>query len=122
MKIRATSVAVVVRDRKKSAKWYRDMLGFELLANEKEHWTVIGHPKRGLQIHLCEYHDGKKGPTEEQADTGILLTVDGNFEKATGKLAKRGIEFEMPPKEMPWGWISKIRDPDGNVLWLVPEE
>lgn len=121
MKIRAKSVAVVVKDRKKSAKWYRDVLGFEILDNDKEHWTVVGRPKGGMQIHLCEYREGR-GPIGSETDTGIQLTVDGDLEKVAQKLEKRGVTFEEPPTERPWGWISKIRDPDGNILWLVPEE
>jgi uncharacterized glyoxalase superfamily protein PhnB len=120
MKIRPVSVAVVVKDRKASAKWYQEKLGFKILANDPEHWTVVGHPKGGMRLHLCEYREGK-GPTAAEADQGILLQVDKPLPKVYEKLAKRGVEFEMEPKESPWGWMSKIRDPDGNILWLEPE-
>jgi predicted enzyme related to lactoylglutathione lyase len=26
----------------------------------------------------------------------------------------------MPPKELPWGWVAKFLDPDGNEFWLNP--
>jgi len=120
MKIRPVSVALVVKDRKASAKWYHDKLGFKVLANEPEHWTVVGPPKGGMQLHLCEYREGK-GPTASEADQGIQLVVDKPLPKAHAKLVKKGVEFAMEPKELPWGWVSKIRDPDGNILWLVPE-
>ncbi len=121
MKIRPVSVAVVVKDRKKSARWYQEKLGFKQLADDDEHWTVVGYPKKGMQLHLCEAEDGQ-GPSKAETDTGILLTVDSDFAKAAAKLQKRGVAFAQPPTERPWGWVSKIRDPDGNVLWLVPEE
>ena len=119
MKIRAVSAAVAVKDRKKAAKWYRDKLGLKILEAGEEHWTVVGHPRKGMQIHLCEDPDG---PSKADRETGILLTVDGPLPKAAAKLAKRGVEFAEPPEERPWGWASKIRDPDGNVLSLYPDE
>jgi len=120
MKLRPTSVAVVVKDRKRAAKWYKEKLGLKVLADDGEHWTVVGRPKTGLQLHLCET-DGRRGPNEEEADTGILLVVDRSIPKAFKTLSKRGVDFEMEPKETPWGWSAKIRDPDGNVLWLQEE-
>jgi predicted enzyme related to lactoylglutathione lyase len=121
MKIRPVSVAVVVKDRKASAKWFKEKLGLKVLADEGEHWTVVGAPKGGMQLHLCEFRDGK-GPTAAEADAGIMLTVDKDLKKAHQKLAKKGVEFEMEPTERPWGWEAKIRDPDGNIFWLMADD
>ena len=120
MKIRPVSVAVVVKDRKRAAKWYKEKLGFKVLAEEPEHWTVVGRP-RGMQIHLCESEDGAK-PDATERDTGIQLVVDKSMAKAAKALRKAGVAFEEEPTETPWGWTSKIRDLDGNILWLAPAE
>ena len=119
MKIRPVSVAVVVKDRKRSAKWYKEKLGLKILEDEGEHWTVVGRPRSGLRIHLCEYDGGRK-PDATEADTGIALVVDRPLPKVYKALVKAGVEFETPPKEEAWGWVSRIRDPDGNLLWLFP--
>jgi len=120
MKIRPDSVAIVVKNRKRAAKWYVEHLGFKVFANEPEHWTVVGRKGSGLRIHLCE-QDGGRAPLPEETDTGILLRVDKALPKAHKALVKAGVTFELAPTEHPWGWESKIRDLDGNVLTLMPE-
>jgi len=119
MKIRPDSVAVVVKDRKRSAKWYKEALGLKVLEDDGEHWTVVGRGRSGMRIHLCEQDGGRK-PDATEADTGIQLVVDKPLPKVAKQLRKAGVSFEQEPEEMPWGWVSKIRDPDGNILWLVP--
>jgi predicted enzyme related to lactoylglutathione lyase len=121
MKIRPVSVAVIVKNRQRAAKWYVKALGLKVLENDPEHWTVVGRRGSGLRIHLCEA-EGGRGPTPEEADTGILLVVDEALPKAAKSLGKAGVKFEVPPKELEWGWFSKIRDPDGNLFTLVPKE
>lgn len=121
MKIRPVSAAIVVKDRKRAAKWYKEKLGLKVLEDDEEHWTVVGRARSGMRIHLCEYEGGRK-PDATEADTGIMLVVDKPLPKVYKALVKAGVEFESEPQEAPWGWTSKIRDPDGNILWLVPEE
>jgi catechol 2,3-dioxygenase-like lactoylglutathione lyase family enzyme len=121
MKIRPYSVAIVVKNRRRAAKWYVDKLGLKLLQDGPEHWTVVGRRGSGLRIHLCEQEDGR-GPTEHETETGILLRVDGPLVKAHKALVAAGVAFALPPKKRPWGWESRIRDPDGNLLTLMPEE
>ncbi|HTT26311.1 MAG TPA: VOC family protein [Thermoplasmata archaeon] len=121
MKIQPYSAAIVVKDRKRAAKWYSRVLGLKVLENDPEHWTVVGRKGSGLRIHLCQQDDGR-GPTSEEADTGILLLVDKPLVKAHKALVKAGVDFAVAPTERPWGWVSKIRDPDGNVFTLLPEE
>src|SRR5580692_8761621 len=98
MKIRPVSAAIVVKSRKRAAKWYVEKLGLKLLEDEPEHWTVVGRKGSGLRIHLCESEKGQ-GPTAEEADTGILLLVDKPLPKAHRALVKAGVEFAMAPKE-----------------------
>jgi catechol 2,3-dioxygenase-like lactoylglutathione lyase family enzyme len=119
MKIKPVSVAIIVKNRKRAAKWYTQKLGLKVLEDEDDHWTVVGRKAAGLRIHLCE-QDGRL-PNPEEADTGILLTVDKPLPKVRKALVKAGVEFELEPKETSAGWISRIRDPDGNLLWLVPD-
>lgn len=119
MKIRPVSVAVVVKDRNRAAKWYRQKLGLKVLADDGEHWVVVGRGRSGMRLHLCEADGGRK-PEAAEADTGILLEVDRPLPKVAKALKKAGVEFEAEPEETPWGWSAKIRDPDGNILWLQP--
>src|SRR5208337_4557738 len=51
------SVAILVHDAKRSAAWYRDKLGFEIIGSVGH--TVFVRPKgaRAILLHLCERCD-----------------------------------------------------------------
>ena len=122
MTFRAVSVAVAVSDRKKSAVWYRRVLGFRVFDADPEHWTTVGDRSGKFLLHLCELGDrpGKRPPRSEVGNTGILITTDQPFLRACAQLKRKGVRFSQPPKEFPWGWVAKFLDPDGNEFWLNP--
>jgi predicted enzyme related to lactoylglutathione lyase len=122
MPIRGVSVAVAVTDRHKSARWYVKTLDWKVIEDEPEHWTTVGDRSGRFRVHLCEVggRAGKKPPKSEVGNTGILLMVDEPFLRTCAKLKRRGVRFSMPPKQLPWGWVAKFLDPDGNELWLNP--
>jgi len=115
-------VAVVVSDRKKSAKWYVDSLGFRVFDDDPEHWTTVGDRSRRFLLHLCEVdgRTGKKPAKSDVGNTGILLVTDEPFARTCARLKRRRVRFSMPPKKLPWGWLAKFLDPDGNEFWLMP--
>lgn len=106
------SVAVVVKNGKEAAKWYRSKLGFEVKA-DGEHW-LVAKPKgsRGPVLHLCETKPLEKG------NTGILMLAD-NVQRTYEVLTKRGVKFTRKPKDSGWGEFAMFSDPDGNVFWLM---
>jgi catechol 2,3-dioxygenase-like lactoylglutathione lyase family enzyme len=121
MALRGVSVAVAVKDRKKSAKWYVKTLGFRVFDDDAEHWTTVGDRSGKFLLHLCEVSGhGKKPPKTEVGNTGILLVTDESFTRMCARLKKKRVRFSMPPKKMPWGWIARFLDPDGNEFWLNP--
>jgi catechol 2,3-dioxygenase-like lactoylglutathione lyase family enzyme len=124
MTIRAVSVAVAVSDRTKAAKWYREVLGFRVFDQDPDHWTTVGDRSGKFLFHLCEVgvRTGKKPPKAEVGNTGILLVTDEPFPHTCARLKRRRVRFSMPPKKLPWGWLAKFLDPDGNEFWLMPAE
>ncbi len=124
MTIRAISAAVVVSDRKKSARWYVSTLGFRIFDDDVEHWTTVGDRSGKFRLHLCEMggRAGKKPPKSEVGNTGILLVTNESFPATCARLKRRHVRFSMPPKKLPWGWLAKFLDPDGNEFWLMPQE
>jgi len=108
-----SSFAVVVRDEKKSAKWFREKLGFEVRSRHG-HWvTVAPKGSRGPVLHLC------KTKPLERGNTGIaFLTV--NLQKEYERLSKNGVKFTCKPRDDGWGMYSMFKDIDGNVYWLMP--
>ena len=111
-----TSVAVLVWDAKKAARWYREKLGFEV--SEQGHWVTVGPPSSGAQLHLCgkcaEWGEDRPG-----GHTGIFVKSDDK-EKTCKELESRGVEFAVELTEAPWGGgkYAIFKDLDGNLFWL----
>ncbi|MGA8542682.1 MAG: VOC family protein [Thermoplasmata archaeon] len=121
MSIRAVSAAVAVTDRQKAVKWYAKTLGFKVFDDDPEHWTTVGDRSGKFVLHLCEVRGrGKKPPKSEVGNTGILLETNEPFLRVCARLKKHGVRFSMPPKKLPWGWLAKFLDPDGNEFWFQP--
>jgi predicted enzyme related to lactoylglutathione lyase len=119
--IRGVSVAVAVTDRKKAAAWYKRTLDWRAIDDEPEHWTTVGDRSGKFRLHLCEVSGaGKKPPKSEVGNTGILLITNEPFLRTCARLKRRGVRFSVPPKKLPWGWMAKFLDPDGNEFWLNP--
>ena len=113
------SVAVMVSDRERSKAWYRDHLGLSVLADE-DHWVAVGGRGLGGAIHLCLVSEAGEGAALEPGNTGILLRVKGNFEKACQALEAAGVTFSTPPTKADWGTYAVVADPDGNEIALMP--
>lgn len=126
------SVAILVHDAKKSAAWYRDKLGFEIVGHEGH--TVFVRPKglQGLLLHLCERCDSWQSD-KPGGRTGIWLQcgeITIRKDERTGQvtpasepndveatyleLKKNGVEFSEELTATNWGKYAILRDPDGN--------
>ena len=108
-----SSFAVVVRDEKKSVRWFREKLGFEIKSRDG-HWvTVAPKGSRGIILHLCKTKPLEKG------NTGVAFLTD-DLKAEYEKLSKKGVKFTVKPRDDGWGMYSMFKDLDGNVFWLLP--
>ncbi len=105
-----SSVAVVVSDAKKSAKWYQEKLGFDLQDSEG-HWVTVGPKGSNIAIHLCE------GDELEPGNTGFGF-VSKDVAKEQKGLEAKGVKFTVPTKKESWGTYAMFADPDGNEFWI----
>ncbi len=115
------SVAIVVADRQKAVEWYTRVLGLQRIADH-EHWQTVGQKGRAGVLHLCQVTEYDPKGTLEPGNTGIALTIEGDFPKGCAALQARGVKFSSPPTKYEWGWGATIVDPDGNELSLVPSD
>lgn len=110
-----SAVAFYVSDRRKSAKWFREKLGFKIVDN-RGHWLTVAPKssrKGAITLHLCETTKSKLEP----GNTGISFAVD-NLDKSYKEMVKKGVKFTKSPRDEGWGKYAMIRDPDGNEFWL----
>ena len=106
------STAVVVRNGKEAARWYRSKLGLEV-KESGEHWITVGpRGSRSPVLHLCETKPLERG------NTGILFLAD-DVKRTYEVLSNRGVKFTKRPKDDGWGEYAMFRDPDGNEFWLM---
>lgn len=110
------SVAVLVRDAKKAAEWYRQTLGLEVTI--QGHWVAAKFPRSEVAIHLCgenkDWEDDRPG-----GQTGIFIKSDDK-EKTYKELKSKGVEFDVDLTDAPWGGgkYAIFKDLDGNKFWM----
>jgi catechol 2,3-dioxygenase-like lactoylglutathione lyase family enzyme len=124
------TVAVVVSDRRKALRWYRDVLGLPITyigplessidpnvqgtIENPGHWIEIGPSRPLTRVHLCELSDHIKEP----GPTGITFLTD-NIQNDYDRLRSMGVRFLYPPRKMDWGeWLCEFADSDGNEFDL----
>ena len=110
------SIPVLVNDAKKAAKWYREMLGFEVTL--QGHWITAKPKGSHTVIHLCEKCEdwGDDGPG---GNTGIYLSSDDK-ERTYRELKAKGVQFKVELTEAAWapGKYAIFADLDGNEYWM----
>ena len=124
------TVAIVVSDRRKALRWYRDVLGLPITyigplesntdpnvqgsIENPGHWIEIGPSRPLTRVHLCELSDHRTEP----GPTGITFLTD-NIQNDYDRLRSMGVHFLYRPRQMDWGeWLCEFADPDGNEFDL----
>jgi catechol 2,3-dioxygenase-like lactoylglutathione lyase family enzyme len=102
------TAAVMVADPKKSAKWYREKLGFE--TSIEDHWVTAWPKGATWKLHLCE-------GDLEPGNTGLCFYFD-DLKKAVADLKKKGVKFSHDYMKTEDGAFAMFDDLDGNVFWL----
>jgi len=127
------SVAVLVEDARKSALWYHDKLGFEIVGIEGH--TVFVRPKGSNSLlHLCGPCDAWEGDkpggrtgiwlqcgrmvVHKHKKTGLVTPTSRpeDVEKTYRELKKKGVEFSEELTTTSWGKYAILKDPDGNLF------
>ncbi len=127
------SVAILVSDPEKSAEWYRDKLGFEILV--KRGHAVYVRPKGSpTLIHLCGKCDawesdrpgGRTGVwlhcgmitwiKDKKSGLSLPFSDPSAVAKTYNQLKKKGVEFSEGLTSTDWGKYAILRDPDGNEI------
>ncbi len=103
------SVAVVVSDPKKSAKWFKEKVG--LSSSAEGHWVLVWPVGATTKVHLCE---GKPDP----GNTGVAFYVKDPY-KVAEEMKAKGVKFTREVKKYEWGINGMFADPDGNEYWLI---
>ncbi len=110
-------VSVPVSDQDRAKAFYVDKLGFDLLNDveaEGIHWVEVAPKSRNVSLTLVTWFESMPPGSLQGL---VLSTKDARADYE--ELKSRGVPFDGPPKEQPWGTTEAVlRDPDGNMLVL----
>jgi predicted enzyme related to lactoylglutathione lyase len=110
------TLAISVRDRHRSAKWYSDMLGFSLLHHMDEAgWSEMATKTDGVILGLGEQAEPSPGNTVPVFGVADIGTDRASLEAA-------GVRFDGDIETIE-GMVSTATfyDPDGNALMIAQD-
>jgi catechol 2,3-dioxygenase-like lactoylglutathione lyase family enzyme len=136
-KIRHTGI--VVKDLEASLRFYRDLLGFQIVKQMEESGDYIDNMSAlrdvkvttakmaapdGQMVELLQWHShSREQKPREICDIGIAhiaFAVD-DLDSEYGRLREEGITFNAPPQLSPDGYakVTFCRAPEGTFVELV---
>ena len=122
-----THIAIVVRDYDEAITFYRDVLGFDLLADEYQpeqdkRWVLV-RPKGGAGTSLLL---AKASKPEQDAFVGnqaggrvFLFLETDDFQRDYDLYLARGVSFVRAPIVQPYGTVAVFADLYGNQWDLI---
>lgn len=120
-----THVTVYVTDQQAALDFYRDKLGFDVVADmstemgeHKMRWVTV-RPKGGAGPEIALWPGTEQmGAERIGGNTGITFYC-ADLDTTHRELSGRGVNFTMPPGDVPWGRHAMLADQDGNQLYIV---
>jgi len=119
------TIALVVRDYDEAISFYRDRLGFRLIADTPlgpgKRWVLVG-PERGGARLLLARADGAEQEARVGDQTGgrvgFFLETD-DFDRDYAAYAARGVRFLETPRHEAYGSVAVFEDLYGNKWDLI---
>lgn len=110
-------VSVPVSDQERARSFYVDTLGMELVRDDSSvpgmRWIQVAPPGGGTQLSLVTWFESMPAGSLR----GLVLLM-ADLQDTYEALVAKGVEFEGPPTEQPWGIETVVHDPDGNGIVL----
>ena len=122
-------VALLVRDYDEAIAWYRDMLGFTLVADEYQpaqgkRWVLMrpaGAPAQATTLLLARAATAEQARfVGDQAGGRVFLFLaTDDFDRDHAAMSAKGVAFVRPPAVQPYGKVAVFLDLYGNKWDLV---
>ena len=127
MSQRLSLVAIVVDDYDKAIAFYTEVLGFELVEDtyqpeQDKRWVVVRPKGEGAaSLLLARAADASQARfVGNQAGGRVFLFLEtDDFWRDYETYVTRGVVFERPPAEQPYGTVAVFRDLYGNLWDLI---
>jgi catechol 2,3-dioxygenase-like lactoylglutathione lyase family enzyme len=122
-------IALVVRDYDEAIAWFRQKLGFSLVADEYQaeqdkRWVLVAPPGAGAGATTILLARASKPEQEafigDQAGGRVFLFLKtDDFDRDYQAYRDRGVRFIREPKAAPYGTVAVFEDLYGNLWDLV---
>ncbi len=110
-------VSVPVSDQERAKEFYVEKLGFDLSREDDSipgiRWVQVTPKGGATSLTLVTWFE-----TMPPGSLQGLVLGSADLEKDCEELAARGVEFDRPLQQQPWGKEAVVRDSDGNGLVL----
>ena len=122
-------VALLVRDYDEAIAWFREKLGFTVVADEYQaeqdkRWVLVAPP--GAPPDGCSLLLARAATPEQQAFIGdqaggrvFLFLRTSDFDRDFAAMTAKGVSFVRPPAGQPYGKVAVFLDLYGNRWDLV---
>ncbi len=117
------AVALLVPDYDPAIGWFRDALGFELLADAPmgagRRWVVVAPPGGGARIVIARANDDRqRSAIGAGGRVGTFLETD-DFARDHAAMRARGVLFLEAPRREAYGIVAVFVDPWGGKWDLL---
>ncbi|MFF1635248.1 VOC family protein [Leifsonia sp. NPDC058248] len=113
------TVTIPVADQDRALAFYRDVLGFEVRADNTfgdQRWLSVAPVGSSVDFTLHPPFPGRAGPGWQQ---GLVLHTD-DIEAVIAALRKGGVDVADAERQG-WGIQTQFADPDGNGFVLLQQ-
>jgi len=123
--MRIATVALVVRDYDEAIGFYRDRLGFDLVADTPlgpgKRWVLVEPPGGGARLLLAQAGDADETAhvgNQTGGRVGFFLETD-DFAADFARFTRNGVKFLEAPRHEPYGSVAVFEDLYGNKWDLI---
>jgi catechol 2,3-dioxygenase-like lactoylglutathione lyase family enzyme len=117
--VRIQTITIPVADQDRSLAFYRDVLGFEVTADDAfgdQRWLTVAPEGSSVAFTLHPPFPGQAAPGWQQ---GIVLHT-GDVAGVVAALRQAGVDV-ADPEPQGWGLQTQFSDPDGNGFVLLQQ-
>lgn len=119
---------VFVSDQGQAVKFYSEKLGFDIMVNmpfKGGKWIEVAPQGSETTLSLMVPNSKMLPPEDVEAakngigtSTGIWFYSD-NIHSEFEELKKKGVDITVPEQQDWGGFMSRVKDPDGNAFSLI---